>query len=111
MRYVLLFFAWLTLCCSSLSASEASTYTSKEIQINVSKVTVSKKKKAPVYAKIKLHSTKARLFLSESIIPEFPFSLKKTLHVFTEKAPRWKTSDNFSYHYIFGYLYPKHAFW
>lgn len=113
MKYVLLFFVWLTLYSSSLSASEVCLHVQKELRTSISKsLNISKKKKSLNFVKIKLHSTKARLFFAQSIFPDLPFSLK-TKRIFPTVITTigWGTLEKFSYQYIFSYLYPKHAFW
>jgi len=113
MRSVLLFFIWLTLCCSSLSANELTSHTQKDSQTNISKgLGINKKKKSISFVKIKLHSTKARLILVQSILPELPFCTQTKSNVSTEvQTITWRTFRQFNYQHIFSYLYPKHAFW
>lgn len=113
MKYVLLFFVWLTLCYSSLSTSEVALHTQKDLQTSISnKVNLNKKKKSSSFVKIKLHSTKVRLFCTQSILPDLPFSTKAkpTLPLIIHTL-NWGFSKDFTYQYIFSYLYPKHAFW
>lgn len=113
MRYVLLFFAWLTLCCSSLSANEMPAQTQKDLQISISNsVNISKKKKSSSFTKIKFHSTKARLFFAQSILPDLPptLKIKPTLPIVVQTIG-WISFEKFNYQSIFSYLYPKHAFW
>ncbi|MNK25912.1 hypothetical protein D3C87_442420 [compost metagenome] len=113
MKYVLLFCVWLTLCFSSLSASEMPSHIQKDLQTNISNsLNIGKKKKSTNFSKIKLHSTKARLFFSQGILPDLPFKIK-TKPILPIIIPNmgWKNFENFSYRYIYSYLYPKHAFW
>lgn len=113
MRLVLLFCTWLTLCYSSLSANGVNTPIQKDTQISTSiDINIQQKKKSSTYAKIKVQSTKARLFTSESVIPDTPFKIKNVATLSPiDKAIYWNTFENFSDLYIFSYLYPKHAFW
>ncbi|WP_138765815.1 hypothetical protein [Pedobacter xixiisoli] len=85
----------------------------KYLQTSISNsVNISKKKKSPSVTKIKLHSTKARLFFSQSNLPDLPFSIKtKSALPVIIPIIGWNTFENFSYRYIYSYLYPKHAFW
>lgn len=113
MKYVLLFFVWLTLCYSSLSANETALPLQKETQISTTtKVSLGKKKKSSNFTKIKVNSTKARPSFAQSILPNLPFNIntKPTLPI-TLKILDWRIHKKFSYQYIFSYLYPKHAFW
>lgn len=113
MKYVLLFFVWLTLCYSSLSANEVTLHTQKDLQTSISTgINIGKKKKSPFYSKIKLHSTKARLFFSKNSLPDLLSSTRlKPTQPTVAQTIGWSTSKKFSYQYIFSYLYPKHAFW
>ena len=113
MKYVLLFFVWLTLCYSSLSANEITSHVQKDLQISISnKVSISKKKKSSSFTKIKLHSTKARPIFSQKILPDLPLSISiKSASPIVIQTIGWRISEKFNYQYIFSYLYPKHAFW
>ena len=113
MKYVLLFFVWLTLCYSSLSADEVVLHAQKDLQTSISnKVSLSKKKKSLNFIKIKIHSTKARPIFSEKILPDLPLSISlKSVSPIVIQTIGWCISEKFNYQYIFSYLYPKHAFW
>lgn len=110
MGLVLLFYTWLTLCYSSLSANGTNTFTPQTC-ISIGPF-IAKETKSSVCTKIKFHSTKVRLFFSERIVFNVDYKIKNKVALqLLNNTLGWNISENFKYQSIFSYLHPKRAFW
>lgn len=113
MKYILVFFVCLAFSYGSLSANETKALAQKQSQTHSTiRIGIGQEKKCFSYTKIRFLSTKARFHNQESIIPNSFYKARNKVTLLVKQNIAYgKTLENFSYQYIFSYLYPKHVFW
>lgn len=113
MKYILVFFVCLILFYGSLFTNQTGALAQKQSQIHSTiRVGIGQEKKSFSYIKIILLSTKARFHHLASVIPSSFYKIRHKITLLVkQKVTYGKALEDFSYQYIFSYLYPKHVFW